>query len=247
MKSYEERIAEFRDILLRSPNTVFFGGAGVSTESGIPDFRSKNGLYNVKDVNFEKYDPEYLLSRTCLYNDPTVFYEFYRQKLNVEGIEPNMAHKVLAKLEEKGLVSTIITQNIDGLHQKAGSKSVLEIHGSTLRNYCSKCKKEYSSDYIFKSTEKIPKCECRGIIRPDVTLYEEQLPKAFNDAYSAVQKAAVLIVGGTSLKVFPAANLISYFMGEKLIIINNQITAYNDYADITFTENIGKVFGDLNL
>ncbi len=244
---YEKRLKELNDIILNSPSTVFFGGAGVSTESGIPDFRSKDGLYNQKDVNFEKYEPEYLLSHSCLYNEPEVFFEFYRQKLDTSGCEPNTCHKVLAQMEEMGLLKCIITQNIDGLHQRAGSKNVLEIHGTTARTYCSKCKKEFPARYIFESKDKIPRCECGGVVRPDVTLYEENLPKAFDDAFHEVSTSACLIVGGTSLSVFPAANLVSYFTGSHLIIINNQETAYDSFADLVFHESLGKVFGDLKL
>jgi len=246
MQSYNERIAKFREIVKNSPSTVFFGGAGVSTESGIPDFRSKNGLYNQHDVNFESYEPEYLLSHKCLCEEPKVFYEFYRQKLNTENIEPNDCHKILAKMESKGLLNCVITQNIDGLHQKAGSKNVLEIHGTTKSVYCQKCGKHYPYNYIFE-TDGIPTCECGGLIRPDVTLYGENLPKAFEDAYMEIVKSACLIVGGTSLTVFPAANLLSYFQGSHLIIINNQVTPYDEYADLVFHENLGQVFRDLDI
>lgn len=164
---------QLREYIEESNNIVFFGGAGVSTESGIPDFRSKDGLYNQHNIQFEKYNPEYLLSRECLYNNPKVFYEFYRQKMDTRNIEPNITHKVLAKMEEIGKLKAIVTQNIDGLHQKAGSKNVFEIHGTTQRNYCSKCKMEYHSDFLFNTKDAIPKCECGGLIRPDVTLYGE--------------------------------------------------------------------------
>lgn len=181
-----------------SNNIVFFGGAGVSTESGIPDFRSKDGLYNQHDIKFERYEPEYLLSKECLNNNPKVFYEFYRQKMDTRNAEPNITHKILAKLEQTGKLKAIVTQNIDGLHQKAGSKNVFEIHGTTQRNYCSKCGKEYPSDYLFKTDESIPKCECGGLIRPDITLYGEQLPeKTVNGAVEAISEADCLIVGGT--------------------------------------------------
>ena len=214
---------KLRNYIEESNNIVFFGGAGVSTESGIPDFRSKNGLYNQHDIQFDKYEPEYLLSRECLYNNPKVFYEFYRQKMDTRNIDPNITHKVLAKMERISKLKAIVTQNIDGLHQKAGSKNVFEIHGTTQRNYCSKCKKEYPSDYIFTTNESIPKCECRGQIRPDVTLYGEQLPEnAVMSAINAIQKADMLIVGGTSLQVYPAANYVSYFSGEHLVVINRE-------------------------
>ena len=206
-----------------SENIVFFGGAGVSTESGIPDFRSKDGLYNQRDIRFDKYEPEYLLSRECLYNDPKVFYEFYRQKMDTRGIEPNIVHKVLAKMEQCGKLKAIVTQNIDGLHQKAGSKNVLELHGTTQRAYCHKCKKEYDPDFLFESQDPIPKCECGGLIRPDITLYGENLPiAAVNVAIHAIENADCMIIGGTSLQVYPAAHYISYFAGKHLIVINRE-------------------------
>lgn len=240
---------KLRQYIKESNNIVFFGGAGVSTESGIPDFRSKNGLYNQHDIQFEKYQPEYLLSRECLYNNPKVFYEFYRQKMDTRNIKPNITHKVLAKMEQIGKLKAIVTQNIDGLHQKAGSKNVFEIHGTTQKNYCSKCKKEYLSDYLFDSNEVIPKCECRGQIRPDVTLYGEKLPnEAVNGAVEAISKADMLIIGGTSLQVYPAANYISYFSGEHLIVINKEkvdvIT--NDETDLMIVDSLGSVFSEIN-
>lgn len=247
---FEERIAALKEMIESSNKIVFFGGAGVSTESGIPDFRSKDGLYNQKDIQFEQYSPEYLLSHSCLYNNSKVFYEFYRQKLDCRNIEPNITHYKLAELEAAEKLKCIITQNIDGLHQKAGSKKVLEIHGTTLKNYCTVCGKEYDSNYIFNCEESIPKCTesgCKGIIRPDVTLYEEQLPKAFEDAYNALQKADLLIVGGTSLTVQPAASLISYYYGKNLVIINRDKTDYDKWADIVFHEKLGEVFGCLQI
>ena len=208
---------KLREYINESNNIVFFGGAGVSTESGIPDFRSKDGLYiyNHHDIHFEGYKPEYLMSRNCLYNNPRVFYEFYRQKLDTRNVEPNITHKVLAKMEAVGKLSAIVTQNIDGLHQKAGSKNVFEIHGTTQRNYCSKCGKTYPADFLYESSipesqasrfepnlslskDSIPKCECGGLIRPDVTLYGEGLPKAaVSGSLEAIGKADMLIVGGT--------------------------------------------------
>lgn len=240
---------KLRNYIEESNNIVFFGGAGVSTESGIPDFRSNDGLYNQHDIQFDKYEPEYLLSRECLYNNPKVFYEFYRQKMDTRNIEPNITHKVLAKMEEVGKLKAIVTQNIDGLHQKAGSKNVFEIHGTTQRNYCSKCKKEYSSDYIFTTNEIIPKCECRGQIRPDVTLYGENLPEnAVIGAINAIQKADMLIVGGASLKVYPAANYISYFSGEHLVVINREkiILMLNEDTDLTIIDSLGNVFREID-
>lgn len=241
---------KLREYIEESNNIVFFGGAGVSTESGIPDFRSKDGLYNQHDVQFDKYVPEYLLSRECLYNNPKVFYEFYRQKMDTRNVEPNITHKVLAKMEKIGKLKAIVTQNIDGLHQKAGSKNVFEIHGTTQRNYCHKCGKEYSSDFIFNTTEAIPKCECGGLIRPDVTLYGENLPsKNVNNAIEALEKADMLIIGGTSLQVYPAASFISYFQGEHLIIINKEKVAeyfLNEEKDLMIIDSLGKVFTEIN-
>ena len=232
-----------------SNNIVFFGGAGVSTESGIPDFRSKDGLYNQHDVQFDKYEPEYLLSRECLYNNPKVFYEFYRQKMDTRNIEPNITHKVLAKMEEMGKLKAIVTQNIDGLHQKAGSKNVFEIHGTTQRNYCSKCKMEYHADFLFDTKETIPKCECGGLIRPDVTLYGENLPNdAVNGAIRAIRDAEMLIIGGTSLKVYPAANYISYFSGRHLVIINREKiqVLMNEDTDLIIVDSLGNVFSEID-
>ena len=243
----EEAISQFQEIIDNAKHIVFFWWAWVSTESWIPDFRSKDGLYNQHDIQFDAYQPEYLLSNACLYEEPEVFFEYYRQKLDCRNIKPNITHKKLADWGMQWRNICIITQNIDGLHQKAWSKRVLEIHGTTSRVYCNKCGKEFDTNYIFNSKEDIPKCECGGLIRPDVTLYEENLPPAYNKAYEVVQKAAVLIVGGTSLKVFPASFLVSYFTGSHLIIINNQVTDYDDYADLIFHENLGQVFKDLNI
>lgn len=240
---------KLREYIEESNNIVFFGGAGVSTESGIPDFRSKDGLYNQHDVQFDKYEPEYLLSRECLYNNPNVFYEFYRQKMDTRNIEPNITHKVLAKMEEMGKLKAIVTQNIDGLHQKAGSKNVFEIHGTTQKNYCSKCKMEYHSDFLFNTKETIPTCECGGLIRPDVTLYGENLPNdAVNGAIRAIRDAEMLIIGGTSLKVYPAANFISYFSGRHLVIINREKIQIlmNEDTDLTIVDSLGNVFSEID-
>ena len=240
---------QLREYIEESNNIVFFGGAGVSTESGIPDFRSKDGLYNQHDVQFDRYEPEYILSRECLYTNPKVFYEFYRQKMDTRNIEPNITHKVLAKMEEIGKLKAIVTQNIDGLHQKAGSKNVFEIHGTTQRNYCSKCKKEYHSDFLFDTKETIPKCECGGLIRPDVTLYGENLPNdAVNGAVEAISNADMLIIGGTSLKVYPAANYISYFSGRHLVIINREKiqVLINEDTDLTIVDSLGNVFSEID-
>ena len=231
-----------------SNHIVFFGGAGVSTESGIPDFRSKDGLYNQHDIQFDKYPTEYLLSRDCLYHNPKVFYSFYRQKIDVRNIEPNITHKVLAKLEEIGKLKAIVTQNIDGLHQKAGNKTVYEIHGTSQENYCNKCYKAYPSDYIFETIEPIPKCKCGGLVRPNVTLYGENLPtKAVEDAIEAIENADMLIIAGTSLKVYPAAGFINNFAGKHLVVINKEKIdiSLNVDTDLFFCESMGSVFGQL--
>lgn len=243
-----DKLLEFID---ESQNIVFFGGAGVSTESGIPDFRSKNGLYNQHDVQFDKYEPEYLLSRSCLYNNPKVFYEFYRQKLDTRGIEPNITHTALMKLEEVGKLKAVITQNIDGLHQLAGSKVVYEIHGTTQRNYCTKCGKEYPADYIFECKEDIPKCDCKwhGMIRPAVTLYEESLPeKEVGEALYALSEADMLIVAGTSLTVYPAANFVKYFSGKHIVVINLEKPdniSLNKEDDLFLQGNMSEAFAKI--
>lgn len=232
-----------------SNQIVFFGGAGVSTESGIPDFRSKDGLYNQHDVNFAKYQPEYLLSKDCFQDEPKVFYEFYRQKMDVRNYEPNTTHKVLAKMEAKGRLSGIVTQNIDGLHQKAGSKKVYEIHGTTCRNYCIKCHREFDKNYIFDSTDKIPRCpDCGQFVRPDVVLYGENLPyKAVKKALDIIKNADCLIVGGTSLQVYPAAAFLAHFTGEHLIIINNEKinVPFNPDTDMMIVDSLGNVFAEI--
>lgn len=244
-----EKYKKLNEIIKEAEHIVFFGGAGVSTESGIPDFRSKDGLYNQHDVKFDAYSPEYLLSNDCLNHKPDVFYEFYRQKLCVEGIEPNRAHYKLAEMEQKGKLDCVITQNIDGLHQKAGSRRVYEIHGSTFRNYCDRCGKKYPADYIFKAEEAIPKCpDCGGKVRPDVTLYGESLPQeAWIRSEEACRRADVLIVGGTSLSVYPAASLLDYFEGEYLILINRDATSRDRGASLVFHESIGEVLSAIEL
>ncbi len=240
-------IEKLRDLVDESKNIVFFGGAGVSTESGIPDFRSKDGLYNQRDVQFDKYQPEYLLSHSCLVYEPKVYYEFHRQKMDTRNIEPNNAHKYLAALEKTGKLKAVVTQNIDGLHQKAGSKTVYEIHGSALRNYCMKCGKKYPSDHIFESKEPIPKCDCGGIIRPDITLYEEGLPDdQVEGAIGSIAKADMLIIGGTSLTVYPAASFVNYFKGKNLVIINRDpINVRTVQNTLVINQKIGQVFTEL--
>lgn len=227
----------------------FFGGAGVSTESGVPDFRSKDGLYNQHDVQFDMYEPEYLLSHDCLVRNQKVFYEYYRQKMDARHVAPNVTHKVLAKLEEMGKVSGVVTQNIDGLHQKAGSKKVYELHGTTLKNYCMKCGMEYDEDFIYDNEEQVPKCtKCGGQIRPDVTLYQEGLPEDnVQGAVHCIATADMLIVGGTSLRVYPAASFIRYFQGKHLVVINRepldiQLDPDNDLAIIG---SLGEVFKEI--
>lgn len=242
-----EEVKKLKELIDESDKIVFFGGAGVSTESGIPDFRSKDGLYNQHDVRFDMYQPEYLLSHSCLVYEPKVYYEFHRQKMDTRNIEPNNAHKYLAALEKTGKLKAIVTQNIDGLHQKAGSKVVYEIHGSALRNYCMSCGKEYPADYIFESTEPIPKCSCGGTIRPDITLYEEGLPDDQVDgAISSIASADMLIIGGTSLTVYPAASFINYFRGKNLVIINqSEIQISGAQNTLIIRDKIGKVFTEL--
>lgn len=245
--TFEEKIKKFNNLIQDSKKIVFFGGAGVSTESGIPDFRSKDGLYNTLDVQFEKYSPEYLLSRDCLYNNPKVFFEFYKQKMNCEGIEPNITHKILAEMEQRSKLISVITQNIDGLHQKAGSKKVWEIHGTTLENFCRKCGKKHLADFIFKSEEDIPHCECGGIVRPNVVLYGESLPSsAWNEAYNDLAEADLIIVGGTSLTVYPAAQFIEEQVRfKKVVLINRDTTPIDDECEIVFHESISEVFSKI--
>lgn len=244
----EKKIQKLQQFINESQNIVFFGGAGVSTESGVPDFRSKDGLYNQHDVQFEKFDPEYLLSHSCLIDHPKVFYEYYRQKMDARHVEPNITHKVLARMEEEGKLLAVVTQNIDGLHQKAGSKKVYELHGTTLRNYCAWCKTEYPSDYLFETDEAVPKCACGGQIRPDVTLYEESLSDvAVNGAISAIINADMLIIGGTSLRVYPAASYVRYFRGKHLVVINREEldVRLDPENDLFICGSLGDVFQDL--
>ena len=237
----ENKIEELKKLIDKSNNIVFFGGAGVSTESGIPDFRSKDGLYNQK----YKYPPEEILSHTFFINRTEEFYEFYREKLNSLKYQPNITHLKLTELEKQGKLKAIITQNIDGLHQKAGSKNVLELHGSVLRNYCMKCNKFYDADFIFGSKE-IPRCDCGGIVKPDVVLYEESLDdNILEKSIRAIQNADLMIVAGTSLTVYPANSLINYFRGQNLVLINRDATPYDCRANLVINESLGKVFENL--
>lgn len=226
-----------------SNNIVFFGGAGVSTESGIPDFRSVDGLYNQQ----YDYPPETILSHSFYMKNTKEFYRFYRAKMLCLDAKPNMAHKQLAKLEELGKLKAIVTQNIDGLHQAAGSKVVLELHGSVHRNYCQRCKRAYDAEYML-AQEGIPTCECGGNIKPDVVLYEEGLnEKTLQDAVRYISEADILIIGGTSLAVYPAAGLIDYYRGNKLVLINKSATPMDRKADLLIQDKIGSVFGALKL
>lgn len=242
MENQDKAIGEFREIVDKYNNIVFFGGAGVSTESGIPDFRSVDGLYNQQ----YDYPPETILSHTFYRRNPEEFYRFYRNKMLFTDAKPNATHLKLAALERKGKVRAVITQNIDGLHQAAGSKVVLELHGSVLRNYCENCGEFYDINYILAS-HGVPRCEkCGGPIKPDVVLYEEGLDqKTINDAVRYIREAEVLIIGGTSLAVYPAAGLIDYFQGEKLVVINKASTPRDSYADLLIQAPIGQVFSQL--
>lgn len=236
-----EKIALLKKWIDESDNVVFFGGAGVSTESGIPDFRSVDGLYNQK----WKYPPETILGHTFFMRYPEEYYRFHREKLVIEGVKPNTAHLKLAELERAGKLKAVITQNIDGLHQAAGSKKVLELHGSILRSYCSSCGRPYPEDKM-NHGEGVPHCTCGGVIRPDIVLYEEPLDQdIMTEAVECIANADVLIIGGTSLNVYPAAGLINYYRGNKLALVNLSSTPYDDQADLVINEKIGKVFGQL--
>lgn len=245
--TYEQKLDQFHNILLDSEYVVFLGGAGVSTESGIPDFRSKNGLYNKTEKRFSRYKPEYLLSFDCLKHESEVFFDYYRKNLDARRAEPNTAHKILAQMEADGRLKGIITQNIDGLHQKAGSKNVWEIHGTIWSNHCISCGAAYDVDYIFDSRESVPKClKCGKMVRPDVTLYGELLPgRAYEEAVGLIRMADCLIIGGTSLEVGSAAQLAHMYHGEHLVIINKSKTRMEGKADVVFHDSIGKVLQDV--
>ena len=231
----------FKQIVEQSNNIVFFGGAGVSTESNIPDFRSVDGLYNQK----YKYPPETILSHTFFVHRTEDFFDFYRDKMLAPWAKPNVTHLTLARLEQQGKLKAIVTQNIDGLHEMAGSKNIFNLHGTVYRNYCMKCGKFYPVEYIQNSTG-IPRCSCGGIVKPDVVLYEEGLDDdVIEGAINAIAKADVLIVGGTSLTVYPAAGLINYFKGKHLVLINKQLTTFDEKATLVLHESLGEVFGIL--
>ena len=236
-----KKMEQLKKWIEESDRIVFFGGAGVSTESGIPDFRSVDGLYSQK---FE-YPPETIISHSFYVRKPAYFFNFYREKMLPLGFEPNVTHKVLARWEREGKLSAIVTQNIDGLHQKAGSKKVYELHGSVLRNYCTRCGKFYPAEFI-RDTEGVPKCSRGGTVKPDVVLYEEGLDMdTIEKSVEAIQEADMLIVAGTSLTVYPAAGLIRYYGGKRLVLINRDPTPYDSQADLVLHDTLGNVFSQL--
>ncbi|MBO4652962.1 MAG: NAD-dependent protein deacylase [Lachnospiraceae bacterium] len=238
----DEQRQKLADLLRGSDNIVFFGGAGVSTASNIPDFRSANGLFHQK--LHRTLSPEEMVSRTFYERYPEDFFDFYKKYLVYPEAEPNDCHKALAKLEQMGKLKAVVTQNIDGLHQKAGSKVVYELHGSVLRNYCTRCHKFYGVDAILEA-DGVPRCECGGVIKPDVVLYEESLDDTvINKAVSAIAKADTLIIGGTSLIVYPAAGLIQYYRGRKLVLINKSVTQADSYAQLVIHDDIASVMKD---
>ena len=239
----ENKIQQLKQLVNESNNIVFFGGAGVSTESGISDFRSKDGLYNQK----YDYPPEEILSHTFFIKHTEEFYKFYKDKMNSLKYEPNITHIKLAQLESKGKQKAIITQNIDGLHQKAGAKNVYELHGSVLRNYCMKCKKFYDAKYVFNS-KGIPTCTCGGTVKPDVVLYEEGLDEnTLEKSIISIINADLLIVAGTSLTVYPASGLINYFRGKNLVLINRDATPFDNRANLVLNETLGRVFKEIEV
>lgn len=239
----DKLIANLKNIIKNSDNIVFFGGAGVSTESNIPDFRSEKGLYNA--VSNYGYSPEEMLSRTFFENHTETFYKYYKENMLYLNAIPNDAHLALAKLEDTGKLKSVITQNIDGLHQQAGSKNVIELHGSVHRNYCRKCKKYFDANFI-KNSNGVPRCECGCIIKPDVVLYEESLNyNNIEKAIGYIERAKTLIVGGTSLAVYPAASFINYFKGQDLVLINKTPTTYDKMATLVINDAIGKILKEI--
>lgn len=238
---YEAEIAKLQEIIDDSENIVFFGGAGVSTESGIPDFRSADGIYHQQ----YRYSPEQIVSHSFFVRNTEAFYEFYKDKMMFLEAKPNAAHLKLAQLEAEGKLKAVITQNIDGLHQAAGSKTVWELHGSIHRNYCQKCGKFYDASYV-KHADGVPRCECGGLIKPDVILYEEGLdPGVIDHSIRAIREADTLIIGGTSLVVYPAAGFIDYFRGKHLVVINKRATAKEVRAELTIAAPIGEVMKEI--
>ncbi|HHU79504.1 MAG TPA: NAD-dependent protein deacylase [Clostridiales bacterium] len=238
------QIQKLKTLISESSNIVFFGGAGVSTESNIPDFRSESGIFAAKQKY--GYSPEYMLSHSFFIEHTAEFYDYYKNQMIYKDAKPNKAHLSLAYLEQIGKLKAVITQNIDGLHQQAGSREVLELHGSVHRNYCMKCGKKYSLDHVLNSSD-VPKCNmCDGMVRPDVVLYEEMLDdNILSKSAEYISNADVLIVGGTSLAVYPAAGLINYYRGGKLILINKSATPYDGMADLVINDSIGKVLGEV--
>ena len=236
-------VNELQKLVENSQNIGFFGGAGVSTESGIPDFRSVDGLYNQK----YDYPPEEILSHTFFERHTEEFYRFYRDKMLCLDKKPNRAHQKLAELEKAGKLKAVVTQNIDGLHQAAGSRRVYELHGSVLRNYCRKCRRFYTAEYI-KEADGIPRCECGGVIKPDVVLYEEGLEDSVvSGALNAIMQADLLIIAGTSLTVYPAAGFIRYFRGDKIVLINRDSTPFDRQADLVIHDKVGEVLGQIKV
>ena len=234
-------IETLKSWILEAHSAVFFGGAGVSTESGIPDFRSEDGLYHQK---FD-YPPETIISHSFYERNPSYFFRFYREKMLPLGFEPNVTHRALARLEQEGHLAAVVTQNIDGLHQKAGSRTVYELHGSVLRNYCTRCGRFYPAEFV-RDAKDSPLCSCGGIVKPDVVLYEEALnEKTLAGAIGAIRHADLLIVGGTSLTVYPAAGLLRYYRGSRLVLINRDETPYDDSADLVLHCPLGEVFSQL--
>lgn len=238
-----DKVQELQRMIDESQRIVFFGGAGVSTESNIPDFRSSDGLYN----ETYQYPPEQVVSHTFFVQRTEMFYEFYKNKMMFLDAKPNAAHKKLAEMEQAGKLTAVITQNIDGLHQMAGSKHVWELHGSIYRNYCQRCGKFYDAAYV-KESEGIPRCECGGIIKPDVVLYEEGLDgRTIQNSVQAISEADMLIIGGTSLVVYPSASFIDYFHGKYMVVINKSATPRDSQADLCIQEPIGKVLGEIRI
>ena len=236
-----EKLEVLRKWIAESSRIVFFGGAGVSTESGIPDFRSVDGLYSQK---FD-YPPETIISHSFYLRRPEYFFRFYREKMLPLGFAPNITHRVLAQWEQEGKLSAVVTQNIDGLHQKAGSRRVYELHGSVLRNYCTRCGKFHTAEFI-RDYAGVPKCDCGGTVKPDVVLYEESLDgETLEKSVHAIENADLLMVAGTSLTVYPAAGLINYYRGDRLVLINRDATPYDTQADLVFHESLGDIFSQL--
>ena len=240
-RTLQEKINIFLDMVKKSERIVFFGGAGVSTESGIPDFRSVDGLYNQK----YDYPPETILSHDFFVNNPKEFFRFYRDKMIVKGAKPNVTHLALKKLEDAGKLAAIVTQNIDGLHEAAGNKKIYNLHGTIAENHCQRCNEFYDLSAV-ENSEGVPKCSCGGVIKPDVVLYGELLPdSAVEGAVNAIKSADMLIIGGTSLTVYPAAGFVNYYKGDRLVLINKQTTSYDNYANLVMHCTLGEVFSQL--